>query len=120
MVRGPGNDDRHSGGRGRTGDRGGRLHSSLLNTTTVPANGDENPYGVAFVPEGFPGGGQIKAGDVLVSNFNDSANIQGTGTTIVSFIPDGTIAPPGTANRVTAELLAAEALGARTVRYCGA
>jgi len=67
----------------------------LLNTSTVPSNGDENPYGVAFVPEGFPGGGMIKTGDVLVSNFNDSANIQGNGTTIISFHPDGAVAPPG-------------------------
>ncbi|HEY7890459.1 MAG TPA: hypothetical protein VIC29_19725 [Steroidobacteraceae bacterium] len=71
----------------------------LLNTSTVPANGDENPYGVAFVPEGFPGGGMIKTGDVLVSNFNDNANIQGNGTTIVSFSPgSGAVAAPGTAN----------------------
>src|SRR5215469_11963017 len=70
----------------------------LLNTSTVPANGDENPYGVAFVPEGFPGGGMIKTGDVLVSNFNDSNNTQGNGTTIVSFSPDGAVAPSGTAN----------------------
>lgn len=70
----------------------------LLNTSTVPANGDENPYGVAFVPEGFPGGGMIKTGDVLVSNFNDSNNTQGNGTTIVSFSPDGAIAASGTAN----------------------
>jgi hypothetical protein len=70
----------------------------LLNTTTVPSNGDENPYGVAFVPEGFPWGGTIKAGDVLVSNFNDNANIQGTGTTVVSVSPgSGAVAPPGTA-----------------------
>lgn len=70
----------------------------LLNTSTVPSNGDENPYGVAFVPEGFPGGGQIKTGDVLVANFNNNANIQGTGTTIVSFSPDSAVAAPGTAN----------------------
>ncbi|MGB6487998.1 MAG: hypothetical protein WBE91_14050 [Steroidobacteraceae bacterium] len=70
----------------------------LLNTSTVPSNGDENPYGVAFVPEGFPWGGKIKTGDVLVSNFNDNANIQGTGTTIVSFSPGAPVAPPGTAN----------------------
>lgn len=70
----------------------------LLNTSTVPSNGDENPYGVAFVPEGFPRGRKIKTGDVLVSNFNDNANTQGTGTTIVSFSPDGAVAPPGTAN----------------------
>ena len=70
----------------------------LLNTSTVPANGDENPYGVAFVPEGFPGGGAIKTGDVLVSNFNDNTNTQGNGTTIVSFSPDGAVAVSGTAN----------------------
>ena len=51
--------------------------------TTVPANGDLNPYGVAFVPQGFPTGGSLNPGDILVSNFNNSANQQGTGTTIV-------------------------------------
>ena len=71
----------------------------LLNTSTVPANGDENPYGVAFVPEGFPDNGAIRTGDVLVSNFNDSSNTQGNGTTIISFSPrSGAVAPSGTAN----------------------
>ena len=51
--------------------------------TTVPGNGDVNPYGVAFVPPSFPRGGLLKPGDILVSNFNDMANVQGTGTTIV-------------------------------------
>jgi len=51
--------------------------------STVPANGDVNPYGVAFVPIEFPAGGTINPGDVLVSNFNASSNLQGTGTTIV-------------------------------------
>lgn len=37
------------------------------------------------------------AGDVLVSNFNGGANIQGTGTSIVLFRPRGPVAPPGTA-----------------------
>jgi hypothetical protein len=71
----------------------------LLNTTTVPGNGDTNPYGVAFVPSGFPAG-RIKAGDVLVSNFNNSAGVQGTGTTIISFSPtrEGGVALPGSAN----------------------
>jgi DNA-binding beta-propeller fold protein YncE len=68
-----------------------------INSSTVPANGDLNPYGVAFVPRGFPGGGAIAAGDVLVSNFNDSANVQGTGTTIIQLDPHGTLAPPGSA-----------------------
>jgi hypothetical protein len=69
----------------------------LVNSSTIPASGDVNPYGVAFVPEGFPAGGAISAGDVLVSNFNSNANIQGTGTTIVQLTPGGTLAPPGNA-----------------------
>ena len=55
--------------------------------STVPGNGDVNPYGVAFVPPGFPTGGAISPGDVLVSNFNSSANLQGTGSTIVDVPP---------------------------------
>ena len=69
----------------------------LVNSSTVPGNGDVNPYGVAFVPDGFPGGGVIGQGDVLVSNFNNSGNLQGTGTTIVQLAPAGTLAPPGNA-----------------------
>ena len=55
---------------------------------TIPStNGDLNPYGVAFVPNGFPSGGLLQPGDILVSNFNNSANLQGTGTTIVQIDP---------------------------------
>src|ERR1039457_6395837 len=68
-----------------------------VNSSTVPANGDVNPYGVAFVPAGFPAGGAIAVGDVLVSNFNNSSNIQGTGTSIVQLRPSGPPAPPGSA-----------------------
>ncbi|MGA2702244.1 MAG: TIGR03118 family protein [Isosphaeraceae bacterium] len=57
--------------------------------TTVPANGDLNPYGVAFVPPGFPTGGKLSPGDILVSNFNASSNLEGTGTTIVDIHPNG-------------------------------
>jgi DNA-binding beta-propeller fold protein YncE len=57
--------------------------------STVPSNGDVNPYGVATVPAQFPGGGKTAAGDILVSNFNNKNNLQGTGTTIVSVTPDG-------------------------------
>ena len=56
--------------------------------TTVPANGDLNPYGVAVVPKTI---GNLVAGDVLVSNFNNSANAQGQGTTIVQLTPGGTL-----------------------------
>jgi uncharacterized protein (TIGR03118 family) len=57
--------------------------------STVPGTGDQNPYGVAFVPQGFPSGGALNPGDVLVSNFNNKANQQGTGTTIMRFTPEG-------------------------------
>jgi hypothetical protein len=62
---------------------------------TVPGNGDVNPYGVAFVPSGFPAGGLLHPGDVIVANFNDSTNAQGTGTTIVRVnnSPDNNAAP---------------------------
>jgi hypothetical protein len=60
-----------------------------LTASTVPPNGDVNPYGVAFVPDGFAKGGPLQPGDILVSNFNNSGNEQGTGTTIVRIIPDG-------------------------------
>ena len=60
----------------------GFLPNPVLVVSTVPPNGDVNPYGVAFVPIGFPGG-MLNPGDVLVSNFNNSQNLQGTGTTIV-------------------------------------
>jgi hypothetical protein len=59
------------------------LPNPVLTASTVPANGDQNPYGVAFVPRGLPAGGSLAAGDVLVSNFNNGQNQQGTGTTIV-------------------------------------
>jgi DNA-binding beta-propeller fold protein YncE len=41
---------------------------------------------VAFVPT-EDAGGKLTAGDVLVSNFNDNGNAQGTGTTIVEINP---------------------------------
>jgi len=53
-----------------------------LGSTTIE-NGELNPYGVAFVPAGFPQRGALSTGDLLVSNFNNSANVQGTGSTIV-------------------------------------
>jgi hypothetical protein len=46
---------------------------------------------VAFVPRGFPNGGAIHPGDILVSNFNNGDNLQGTGTTIVRVSPQGTV-----------------------------
>jgi hypothetical protein len=63
-----------------------QLHSVSQVASTVPANGDVNPYGVAVVPASA---GRLVAGDTLVSNFNDKANVQGTGTTIVQVSPSG-------------------------------
>ncbi|MDQ6803403.1 MAG: hypothetical protein M3065_00215, partial [Actinomycetota bacterium] len=54
--------------------------------STVPANGDVNPYGIVQVPSTI---GKLHAGDLLISNFNDKANNQGTGTTIVAVSPAG-------------------------------
>ena len=51
--------------------------------STIPSNGDVNPYGVVFVPKTLPAGGGLQPGDILVSNFNNSQNLQGTGTTIL-------------------------------------
>lgn len=71
-------------------------------SSTVPPNGDLNPYGVAFVPSGFPNGGKISPGDVLVSNFNDMNNCQGQGTTIIQYTPSNSndsVASPNTATQ---------------------
>jgi hypothetical protein len=64
----------------------GPLHRTSVLTSTVPGNGDLNPYGVAVVPSTT---GDLFQGNVLVSNFNDKANVQGTGTTIVEVTPFG-------------------------------
>jgi len=64
----------------------GQLHGLTPVGSTVPANGDVNPYGVAVVPASA---GRLTAGDILVSNFNDKANVQGTGTTLVEVSPAG-------------------------------
>ncbi len=63
------------------------LPSPVQIYSTVPANGDVNPYGVAFVPTANASP-LLNPGDLLVSNFNSALNLQGTGTTIVR-IPAG-------------------------------
>ena len=55
-------------------------------SSTVPANGDVNPYGIIDVPRTE---GALVRGDTLVSNFNAVSNLQGTGTTIVQVSPGG-------------------------------
>jgi len=65
----------------------GRFSTVSLIASTVPANGDENPYGIVTVPTSV---GSLTRGALLVSNFNNSENLQGTGTTIVQVTPAGT------------------------------
>lgn len=65
------------------------LPSPVVTASTVPSNGDVNPYGVAFIHNNFQtGAGPLMHGDILVSNFNNKSNTQGTGTTIVR-VPSG-------------------------------
>jgi hypothetical protein len=67
--------------------QGHHSNSITVVASTVPANGDINPYGIARVPRSS---GSLIKGHILISNFNSSANLQGTGTTIVQIAPDGT------------------------------
>lgn len=59
--------------------------------STVPSNGDVNPYGVAFVPRNVIPNAGLQSGDILVSNFNSNLNLQGMGTTIVRVNNAGTV-----------------------------
>lgn len=61
-------------------------HTITVVSSTVPANGDVNPYGIVDVPESV---GNLVKGDLLISNFNNSSNFQGTGTTLVQISPSG-------------------------------
>jgi hypothetical protein len=70
--------------------------------STVPANGDINPYGIATVPASV---GKLQEGQLLISNFNAKAsakeNGQGTGTTIVQISPAGKTSLFATVNAKT-------------------
>lgn len=55
-----------------------------IGSTVDPKNGDLNPYGLDVAKASA---GPISKGDLVVCNFNDSANVQGNGTTIVSLHP---------------------------------
>ena len=66
----------------------GRFHKLSTIASTVPSNGDVNPYGVAVVGRSQ---GKLVQGNVLISNFNNGKNLQGTGTTIVQVSPQGQV-----------------------------
>jgi hypothetical protein len=60
------------------------IHRHAMLTSAVTDNGDLNPYAVVVAPVSA---GRIQKGDVLVDNFNNLSNLQGTGTTIVDYNP---------------------------------
>ena len=60
------------------------LHRHTTLASTSPGNGDLNPYAVVVVPQDM---GVLKKDEVLVTNFNNISNLQGTGTTIVAYSP---------------------------------
>jgi DNA-binding beta-propeller fold protein YncE len=62
----------------------GTIHRHVLLASTVPDNGDLNPYAVVVAPVSA---GKVEKGDVLVDNFNDRSNLQGTGSTIIDYRP---------------------------------
>lgn len=64
--------------------------------STVPANGDVNPYGLVEVNQTT---GRLVSGDSLVSNFNNSKNEQGTGNSIVEISPSGSLRVFATINK---------------------
>jgi hypothetical protein len=70
------------------------LPSPVRSVSTVPTNGDVNPYGVAFIKNDFQtGSGPLQHGDILVSNYNNAQNLQGTGTTIIRIPASGSPTP---------------------------
>jgi hypothetical protein len=66
----------------------GQFNSITSIASTVPANGDVNPYGIVTVSSSS---GALVRGNTLVSNFNNEENLQGTGTTIVQITPTGAL-----------------------------
>lgn len=65
----------------------GQFHQIKTIVSTIPSNGDLNPYGTVVVQRSV---GRLTKGDILVSNFNNKKNLQGKGTTIVEISPNGT------------------------------
>jgi hypothetical protein len=61
-----------------------RIHRHAARTSTIAENGDTNPYAIVIAPVSV---GRVQAGDILVDNFNNLSNLQGTGTTIIDFNP---------------------------------
>jgi hypothetical protein len=57
---------------------------TTIGSTVDPINGDQNPYGLDIAKMSS---GKFESGDLAVCNFNDAANVQGTGTTVIALHP---------------------------------
>jgi hypothetical protein len=79
-------DDKHDGG----GVLAQLTKNTLIGSTVDPTNGDQNPYGLDVAKTSA---GSIRTGDLVICNFNDAANVQGNGTTIVSLHPQAGSSP---------------------------
>ncbi len=55
---------------------------TIIGSTIDPTNGDQGPLGLVYVNSKPFGGGPLKAGDLVMCNFNDRANVPGNGTTL--------------------------------------
>lgn len=60
------------------------IHRHATLASTVTPNGDLNPYALVVAPATV---GKIRKDEVLITNFNNKSNLQGTGTTIVGYDP---------------------------------
>jgi hypothetical protein len=60
------------------------IHRQTTLVSTVPENGDQNPYAIVVAPASA---GSIQKDDVLITNFNNEGNLQGLGATIVDYNP---------------------------------
>ena len=60
------------------------IHRHKFLTSTMADNGDLNPYAIVVAPVSI---GAIGKDDVLIDNFNNISNLQGTGTTIMRYRP---------------------------------
>jgi len=75
--------------------------------STIPSNGDMNPYGVAFVLKTVRAGTVLQPGDILMSNFNNSANLPGKGTTLLRVSSAGNVSTLFTGSSTQSGLTAA-------------
>lgn len=62
----------------------GPLNTVTTLSSTIPPNGDVNPYGVARVPESK---GTLVQGNFLISNFNNTARLRRNSSFLLKGMP---------------------------------